>query len=361
MRSRIGVGRTVWVAVVAGALTLPLGLSAPAVAAQTVGRNFVPTTNGCISNRTRFFGMTAGIDPYVIPHDGVLTSWTLTTGPEDLTGVKFKVGTATSATTFTVDAETAAINVPKNGVLTTPSRVPVKAGQRIGDYWASPSNVTCHSADTNGAVLFTLGDIGPGQSFTFNQDTGDTFPLSAQLEPDADHDGFGDETQDACPTDAGTQGACPAGPSLSPSSVDKTKPTLGSFSFSASVFKAAPSGASISAKKKSSVPVGTKVSFSLSEASSVKFTVQRKTKGRKVNGKCKTRTHKNRKKKSCTLYKTVRGSFTVSGKAGKNTFKFTGRMGGKALKPGSYRLTGTASDPSKNTSVPKRKGFKIVK
>ena len=39
--------------------------------------------------------------------------------------------------------------------------------------------------------------------------------LSADIEPDADHDGFGDETQDKCPTDATTHDACP----------DKTAPT----------------------------------------------------------------------------------------------------------------------------------------
>ncbi len=33
--------------------------------------------------------------------------------------------------------------------------------------------------------------------------------LNADVERDADRDGFGDETQDACPTNAGTQGACP--------------------------------------------------------------------------------------------------------------------------------------------------------
>jgi hypothetical protein len=33
--------------------------------------------------------------------------------------------------------------------------------------------------------------------------------LSAQLEADADGDGYGDETQDECPTDASTHGACP--------------------------------------------------------------------------------------------------------------------------------------------------------
>ncbi len=30
------------------------------------------------------------------------------------------------------------------------------------------------------------------------------------VEPDADRDGFGDETQDACPSSASAQGACPA-------------------------------------------------------------------------------------------------------------------------------------------------------
>jgi hypothetical protein len=140
---------------------------------------------------------------------------------------------------------------------------------------------------------------------------------------------------------------------------DKTKPTLGGLSFSTTTFEAAKSGASIAKKHKAKV--GTKVSFNLSEASSVKFTVQRKTKGRKVHGKCKTKTHSNRRKKSCTFYKSVKGAFTVAGKAGKDTFTFRGRMGGKSLKPGSYRLNGTATDPSKNASVPKQKGFKIVK
>jgi hypothetical protein len=32
----------------------------------------------------------------------------------------------------------------------------------------------------------------------------------ADIEPDADHDGYGDATQDGCPTDTATQAACPA-------------------------------------------------------------------------------------------------------------------------------------------------------
>jgi hypothetical protein len=91
------------------------------------------------------------------------------------------------------------------------------------------------------------------------------------------------------------------------------------------------------------VPKGTKVSFSLSQRGSVKFTVQKKAKGRKGGKK----------------WKSVKGSFTVAGKAGRNSFTFRGRVGGKTLKPGSYRLTGAAK--AKKAGVPKRKGFRIVR
>jgi hypothetical protein len=37
----------------------------------------------------------------------------------------------------------------------------------------------------------------------------------------------------------------------------------------------------------------------------------------------------------------LRGGFTISGKAGANTFRFTGRVSGKRLTPGSYQLGAT--------------------
>jgi hypothetical protein len=144
-----------------------------------------------------------------------------------------------------------------------------------------------------------------------------------------------------------------------PPPADTTKPVLGKLGMSATVFRAATSGPSISAKKKR--PVGTKVSFNLSEPGTVRFTVERKTRGRKVGKRCKAKTKANRKKKACTRWVKVKGSFTVTGKTGKNSFKFRGRIGGKRLKPGSYRLDGRAADPSKNKSALRRKGFKIVR
>lgn len=137
---------------------------------------------------------------------------------------------------------------------------------------------------------------------------------------------------------------------------DNTEPTLGGLSFSSTTFKAAKSGASIA-----SVQVGTNVSFSLSEDSSVKFTVQRKAKGRKVHSKCRAGTHSNRRARACTRWTAVRGSFTVAGNGGTNSFKFRGRVGGRTLRPGSYRLSARATDPAKNASLPENKGFRIVR
>jgi hypothetical protein len=57
----------------------------------------------------------------------------------------------------------------------------------------------------------------------------------------------------------------------------------------------------------------------------------------------------------------VRGSFTIAAKAGKNRFKFRGRIGGRKLKPGRYRLNSRATDKAGNRSPIKRKRFRIVR
>jgi hypothetical protein len=82
---------------------------------------------------------------------------------------------------------------------------------------------------------------------------------------------------------------CTADPTPNPTSPivatpDITKPVLTGSTMSSSVFQAAKSGPAFTSK------VGTKVSFTVSEASAVKFTVQRKTKGRRVAGKCRRQT-----------------------------------------------------------------------
>ena len=74
-----------------------------------------------------------------------------------------------------------------------------------------------------------------------------------------------------------------------------------------------------------------------------------------MKGKCKKQTASNKTKKKCPLYKPRQGQLPHSGAAGQNKFKFSGRVGNKALKPGAYRLVGTTGGAIKRAS------FKIVK
>jgi hypothetical protein len=112
-------------------------------------------------------------------------------------------------------------------------------------------------------------------------------------------------------------------------------------------------GAIVSAKKKA--PIATTVTYSLSAAATVTFSAERKLPGRKVGKRCVKPTKANRTKRRCSRFKPVKGSFTHAGQAGQNRFKFSGRLNGKALKPGRYRLVG------KTGSVSKAASFKIVR
>jgi hypothetical protein len=168
-----------------------------------------------------------------------------------------------------------------------------------------------------------------------------------------------DNFQVADPIRLAGNGSAPGG-ITNASGTDVNAPVLGQLGLSRSVFTAASSGGSTAAKRKRT-PVGTKVSFTVSEPSSVRFTVQRKARGRRSGSRCVKPTRRNRKKKGCTRWSSVRGSFSVRAKQGRNAFTFRGRMGGKALVPGSYRLVGRASDGAKNRSTLSTATFRIAR
>jgi streptogramin lyase len=109
---------------------------------------------------------------------------------------------------------------------------------------------------------------------------------------------------------------------------------------------------------------GTTIRYTLSEAAKVSLRIDRRLRGKRVKkGKkrvCAKPTRKNRKKKTCTRLKKA-GTLTRTSHSGKNTVKFTGRIGRKALKVGKYRLTIVATDAAGNKSKAKRLNFRVVK
>jgi hypothetical protein len=70
----------------------------------------------------------------------------------------------------------------------------------------------------------------------------------------------------------------------------------------------------------------------------VTFTIQTRQSGPKSrSGACVKQTRANRHAKRCKRL-VVLGSFTEHGNAGANRFHFTGRLNGRALRPGGYTL-----------------------
>ncbi len=127
--------------------------------------------------------------------------------------------------------------------------------------------------------------------------------IQALMEPDADGDGFGDETQDGCPTQSANQGAC-----------DTTGPAI------------------------SRILVGARrVSYRLSENAAMTFRVQR------LRG---------------SRYRSLRGRFTDTGEAGTNRRALPRRFRRSRLSPGRYRLVVTGTDQFGNRAQ-KKKRFRV--
>jgi hypothetical protein len=177
---------------------------------------------------------------------------------------------------------------------------------------------------------------------------------------DADRDGDGvPNTADNCPglgnaTQANADGdalgdACdptprPVTPPPPPPAADTTAPVLSTLAL---------------APKRFTASAGSEVGLAVDEAGTVRFTVQRRTTGRKVGGKCKAQTRANRARKACTRWVRAKGSLSVNVMAGETSVAFFGRVGGKTLKPGRYRLSARATDAAGNVSLTRRAAFRI--
>ena len=102
-------------------------------------------------------------------------------------------------------------------------------------------------------------------------------------------------------------------------------------------------------------------SYALNEAASVRFSVIQPQPGRKARGgRCVTPTKRNRKAGKCTRLLTIPGSFVQTARAGTNRFRFTGRLRGRRLTPGGYRLVATPTAGGKAGRAASA-SFRIIK
>ena len=94
---------------------------------------------------------------------------------------------------------------------------------------------------------------------------------------------------------------------------------------------------------------GLTLSFAMSEAATVQFTVRRRSSGRRVRGRCVARTRANRRRRACTRQVRV-GREIGEVAAGAVTLRFTARVNGRALRRGKYVLSMVAVDAAGNVS-----------
>lgn len=197
---------TILLATSAAALAL---LPATAPAAQQFGQvaaDGAPTI--CTFNTLTTIGNSAA---YAAPAAGVITSMRTGTFAPLGTTVKFRAFRETIVGTVALGtAETKTGEDKKAAALT---RIPVSQGDRIGlSKPAGAFSVACVTSTDDSSQSSLTAGIDPADGTPFSDVK--VVPkaranVAATLEPDADKDGYGDETQDGCPSSIATHGACP--------------------------------------------------------------------------------------------------------------------------------------------------------
>jgi hypothetical protein len=190
---------------VVGAITLPAAASAQG--SVTLGQTSPPgaVQGDCALPRTIFQNSVAsGPDYRVPPGGGIITSWQHRNNVPPAGTAALLIGAPdASGSTLTVLVRTADISAPAGNLTTTPARIPVSGGERIGlvvPTGAQDSCLTAIAGSPFDEILIAGADLMAGQATTFIPLQDGRVNVAATLEPDQDKDQFGDETQDVAIT-----------------------------------------------------------------------------------------------------------------------------------------------------------------
>lgn len=192
---------------VAGALTALL-LAAPAASAAVSSEAGWGCTAGEVkSGWTLLATPQAGnpVSPLVKESPGVIVGWVVRVGP-GLGSLPQQLGVfrPNGGDQYTKVAESATETFPE-GFTQYPARIPVQAGDLVGLHGPSGTFVCNAGVD---AALFE-GAVAVGETKSFKTEGGVKSPVSAVVESDADGDGYGDASQDDCPSSPLFQSECP--------------------------------------------------------------------------------------------------------------------------------------------------------
>jgi hypothetical protein len=212
--------RSILFAVLAAALIAPVQASA----ATTIGSSLPTATGealecaapaGCTLVETSIAGTQV-----VVPYDGVIIRWAARVPAGTTSSIGLRVVRPVGGGQFASVAQHTASPDASGVISGTPigsRRVRVKAGDLIGvdlnsgEEIGVVSHATPDSASMSFVPLFATGETRAPTS-TDSDDFEALF--NATIEPDADGDGYGDETQDSCPQLAQERRPCTSSPAL---------------------------------------------------------------------------------------------------------------------------------------------------
>jgi hypothetical protein len=136
---------------------------------------------------------------------------------------------------------------------------------------------------------------------------------------------------------------------------DHTPATLRFLRLAPRRFASARRGASLS------VVAGATLRYRLSEAATTSFTVQAARVGRRRGSRCLPVGHPVARRNRCRLWVALPGTFVRPSAGGHQRLRFTGRVAGRRLGAGRYRLQAITTDLAGNLGDPVRVGFEIAR
>jgi Ca2+-binding RTX toxin-like protein len=205
----------------AGAAAFVLGGATTAQASETLGETFV--NQQCGSDQALLQKSTAASPGYKAQSSGVIVSWSYraVANPPTIT-LNVYQATANPATWFirsrsgpkAAGANPGQNNPNKLNTFSLSPGIRIQKDDVLGLTGSGGAGISCKDLGPAGDVVTTKGGADPavGQnSGPFGGDqAGVRIGVSAVIEPDADGDSFGDETQDSCTTEPTVQtGPCP--------------------------------------------------------------------------------------------------------------------------------------------------------
>lgn len=198
----------VWGVAALAAGLFSFALAGSATAAVEVGNNCVATTSQDGYTAIQLSRSSNRPEPLTVPAAGVVTKWRVN-ATIPLAGefpLALRVYRPLGGSKYAIVAGSAT-EVAGAGINLFDTRIPVSAGDRFG---TAGKVLYCDSPEA-GDLIGRIGSIlAPGAESEFdNQEEKRLLAVTAIVEPDADGDGFGDETQDLCTISAARQGPCP--------------------------------------------------------------------------------------------------------------------------------------------------------